>query len=72
MVLLAVIFVIAVNFVSAEGRGEENCCERKQPHRQVATWQTSWSVYPTASSEAATGWSLQARVPMGAGKYPSL
>lgn len=66
MVLLAVIFVV-VNFVSAEGNGKENCCERKQLHQQVATWQTSWSVFPTASSETAAGWSVQARVPMSPG-----
>lgn len=71
MVLLPVIFVILVNFIS-EGKGDENCCERKQLHQQVATWQTSWSVYPTASSEEATGWSVQARVPMTAGKQKVL
>lgn len=64
MVYLVVILVTMLNFIS-EGKGEENCCEKRQLHQQVATWQTSWSVYPTASSEAAAaGWSVQARVPM--------
>lgn len=62
MILLTVIFVIMVNFCN----GEENCCERRQ--QQVATWQTSWSVFPTSSSETATGWSVQARVPMTTGE----
>lgn len=65
MVLLALVLVMMVNFLS-EAHAEENCCDRKQ--QQVATWQTSWSVYPTSSSEAAAGWSVQARVPMTAGE----
>lgn len=69
VVLLAVIFVVVVNFVCADSDVVKNCCERKQLQQRVATWQTSWSVYPTASSEAAAGWSLQARVPMTAGNY---
>lgn len=64
VVIPAVVLVLMVNFFG-EGLGEEGCCERTQ---QVATWQTSWSVYPTTSSETAAGWSVQARVPMSAGE----
>lgn len=73
MVLLMVIFVTMVNLIN-EGNGKETCCENKQLQHQVATWQTSWSVYPTASSSAAAaaGWSVQARVPMSAGEYRPL
>lgn len=61
--MICLVVFVVVNLVGP-GSGEDDCCEGRR--QQVATWQTSWSVYPTSATAA--GWSLQARVPMSTGK----